>query len=153
MAKLESKDQAWKMQGAGMRLHVPAPEHRFHYLNERHAGTPRIESDGAQATITWAGFESDRMGKLDIEVKQSVRLEGAGVHFSYEIRNGSQAVIESYTYPRLKGLKPPAGDKNMRQVAWDYSGMGSSSLWPSFGNQVGYWGYDTPAPVAESGHR
>ncbi len=70
VAKLESKDQAWKMQGAGMRLHVPAPEHRFHYLTERHAGKPRIESDGTHATITWAGFESDRMGKLDIEVKE-----------------------------------------------------------------------------------
>ncbi len=33
IARLESKDQAWKMQGAGMRLHVPAPEHRFHYLD------------------------------------------------------------------------------------------------------------------------
>jgi len=151
IAKLESKDQAWKMQGAGMRLHVPAPEHRFHYLTERHAGKPRIESDSTHATITWTGFESDRMGKLDIEVKESVRLEGAGVHFSYEIRNGSQAVIESYTYPRLKGLKPPAGDKNMRQVAWSYSGMDSSNLWPTFGNQIGYWGYDTPGQLRNLG--
>src|ERR1039458_9930739 len=136
IAKLESKDQAWKMQGAGMRLHVPAPEHRFHYLTERHTGKPRIESDGTHATITWTGFESDRMGKLDIEVKETVRLDGAGVHFSYEIRNGSQAVIESYTYPRLKGLKPPAGDKNLRQVAWNYSGMSSPSIWPTFGSFV-----------------
>ncbi len=151
VAKLESKDQAWKMQGAGMRLHVPAPEHRFHYLTERHAGKPRIESDGVQATITWTGFESDRLGKLDIEVRQSIRLDGAGVHFSYEIRNGSQAVIESYTYPRLKGLKPPAGDKTMQQVARNYSGMGSSSLWPTFGNQIGYWGYDTPGQLHNLG--
>ena len=151
VARLESKDQAWKMQGAGMRLHVPAPEHRFHYLTERHAGRPRMEPDGAHATMTWSGFESERMGKLDIEVKETVRLEGAGVHFSYEIRNGSQAVIESYTYPRLKGLKPPAGDKHMRQAAWSYSGMGSSSLWPTFGSQVGYWGYDTPAQLRNLG--
>ncbi len=149
--RLESKDQAWKMQGAGMRLHVPAPDHRFHFLTERHAGKPRIESDGTQATMTWTGFESDRMGKLDIEVAETVRLEGSGVHFSYEIRNGSPAVIESYTYPRLKGLKPPAGDKHMRQAAWSYSGMGSSSLWPSFGSQVGYWGYDTPAQLRNLG--
>ncbi len=151
VAKLESKDQAWKMQGAGMRLHVPAPEHRLHYLTERHSGKPRIESDGTRATITWNGFESDRLGKLDIEVKQSIRLEGAGVHFSYEIRNGGQAVIESYTYPRLKGLKPPVGEKNMRQVAANYSGMGSSSLWPTFGNQIGYWGYDTPGQLRNLG--
>jgi hypothetical protein len=149
--KLESKDQAWKLQGAGMRLHVPAPEHRFHYLTERHAARPKIESDGKQATIAWSGFESDRLGKLDIEVKESIRLEGAGVHFSYEIRNGSQAVIESYTYPRLKGLKPPSGDKNMRHAAWGYSGMSSASLWPIFGNQVGYYGYDTPAQLRNLG--
>jgi hypothetical protein len=151
VAKLESKDQAWKMQGAGMRLHVPAPEHRFHYLTERHAEKPRIESDSAHAAMTWTGFESDRLGKLDLEVRESVRLEGAGVHFSYEIRNGSQAVIESYTYPRLKGLKPPAGEKHMRQVAWNYGGMGSASLWPTFGSQVGYWGYDTPAQLRNLG--
>jgi len=152
ISKVESKDQAWKMQGAGLRLHVPAPEHRFHYLSERHSKKPRIESDGTHATVIWSGFESDRMGKLDIEVKEVVRLEGAAVHFSYEIRNGSQAVIESYTYPRLVGLKPPAGDKTLRQVGWNYSGMGSSSLWPTFGNQVGGYGYDTPAQLRNFGN-
>jgi hypothetical protein len=149
--KLESRDQSWKMQGAGMRLHVPAPEHRFHYLNESHAAKPRIDSDGRRATITWLGFSSDRMGKLDIEVQETIQLEGAGVHFSYEIRNGSEAVIESYSYPRLKGLKPPAGDKRMRQGTWSYSGMSSAGLWPTFGNQVGYYGYDTPAQLRNLG--
>ena len=149
--KLESRDQAWKLQGGGLRLHVPAPEHRFHYLTERNAGKPRVESDSTHATIAWAGFESDRMGKLEIEVRESVQLVGPGVHFSYEIRNGSRAVIESYTYPRLKGLKPPSGDKRMRQAAWNYSGMGSTSLWPFFGNEVGYYGYDTPAQLRNLG--
>ncbi|MGD0729724.1 MAG: DUF6259 domain-containing protein [Terracidiphilus sp.] len=149
--RLESKDQAWKMRGAGMRLHVPAPEHRFHYLTEHSTAKPRIESDGAHATITWSGFDSPRMGKLDIEVTETVRLEGAGVHFSYEVRNGSQATIESYSYPRLKGLRPPSDDKKMRQVSWSYSGMGSRSLWPGFGNEVGYYGYDTPAQLRNLG--
>ena len=149
--RIESKDGAWRLQGAGMRLHVPAPDHRFHYLDQNHAAKPRIEPDGKQATITWAGFNSDRMGRLDIDVKQSIKLVGAGVHFSYEIRNGSPAVIESYTYPRLAGLRPPAADKTLRQVAWNYSGMGSNSLWPQFGNEVGYFGYDTPAQLRHLG--
>ena len=105
----------------------------------------------SKALVTWAGFESDRMGKLDIEVKQSIQLIGNSVHFRYEIRNGSQATIESYTYPRLKGLRPPSGEKQMRQVAWNYSGMSSTDLWPSFGNQVGYYGYDTPAQLRPLG--
>ncbi len=151
VARLESKDGAWKMEGAGMRLHVPAPEHRFHFLTEAHTGSPRIESHGDRATITWNGFTSARMGKLDIEVHQTVSLAGAGVHFSYAIRNGSRATIESYTYPRLKGLKPPGGDANMRQAGWNYSGMSSQSLWPTFGNYVGYWGYDTPAQLRDLG--
>lgn len=149
--RLESKDQAWKLRGAGMRLHVPAPEHRFHFLTERQAGKPHIESDGKQATITWVGFESGRMGKLNIEVRESVRLDGAGAHFGCEIHNNSQAVIESYTYPRLTGLKPPNGDKHMQQAAWSYSGMYSANLWPSFGNEVGYYGYDTPAQLRNLG--
>ena len=89
--RLESIDQVWKLDGAGMRLQVPAPEHRFHYLTEHHAGKPRIESDDKRAIITWAGFESQRMGKLDIGVKETIRLQDAGAHFSYEIHNGSQA--------------------------------------------------------------
>ena len=149
--RLQSKDGAWRLQGAGMRLHVPAPDHRFHYLNETHAAKPRIESDVAQATITWSGFLSDRMGKLDIEVQQTIRLEAAAVHFSYVIRNGSPAVIESYTYPRLTGLKPTAGEKSLRQAAWSYSAMGSAPLWPQFGNEVGYFGYDTPAQLRNLG--
>jgi hypothetical protein len=149
--KLESKDQAWKLRGGGLRLHVPAPDHRFHYLTEHHGSTPRIESDSSHATIAWKGFESDRMGHLDIDLTQSIRLEGAAVHFSYEIRNGGPAVIESYTYPRLRGLKPPGDDKSLRQVAWNYSGMSATSLWPSFGNEVGYYGYDTPAQLRNLG--
>ena len=81
VTKLESKDQVWNLEGAGMRLHVPAPEHRFHYLTERHAGRPQIESDDKQAIITWTGFESQRMGKLDIEVKETVRLRRRGRSF------------------------------------------------------------------------
>src|SRR5215469_1957259 len=108
--RVESKDHAWQMRGGGMRLHVPAPDHRFHYLSEHHAAKPHIDSDGTRATITWSGFESDRMGKLDIEVKETIRLTGNAAQFSYEIRNGSPAVIESYTYPRLVGLKPPIGE-------------------------------------------
>ncbi len=149
--RLESKQHGWKLRGGGLRLHVPAPDHRFHYLNEHHAGKPHIQSGGTHATIAWIGFESDRMGRLDIAVTQSIRLEGAAVHFSYEIRNGSPAVIESYTYPRLTGIKPPVEDRNLRQTAWGYSGMSSNSLWPSFGNEVGYYGYDTPAQLRNLG--
>jgi Domain of unknown function (DUF6259) len=151
VVSLETKDGAWKMQGAGMRLHVPAPDHRFHFLTEAHTGKPQIDADSEQATITWRGFESARMGKLDIEVKETVKVAGGGVRCNYEIRNRSGAVIESYTYPRLKGIKPPSGDDRMRQSGWGYSGMNSMSLWPTFGNSVGYWGYDTPAQLRDLG--
>src|SRR5579863_2954305 len=151
IASLESRDQGWKLQGAGLRLHVPAPDHRFHYLTEHHAAAPRVESDANRATITWAGFTSDRMGKLDIEVRESIRLEGPALQFSYEIYNSSPAVIESYTYPRLANLKPAPDDQRLRQAAWSYSGMSSVSLWPVFGNEVGYYGYDTPAQLRHLG--
>jgi hypothetical protein len=151
IASIESRDGAWKLLGAGMRLHVPAPEHRFHYLTERQSARPQIDSKNDRATITWNGFTSDRMGKLDIEVRQSLQLEPSAVHFSYAIHNGGPAVIESYTYPRLKGLKPPPGDRHMSQCAWNYSGMSSVDLWPRFGNEVGYYGYDTPAQLRQLG--
>src|ERR1700722_19772016 len=93
ITSLESREQGWMLRGAGLRLHVPAPEHRFHYLSEHHAESPHIEVEGNHAAIAWEGFNSERMGKLDIEVKQSIRLEGAAIHFGYEIRNGSDAVI------------------------------------------------------------
>jgi hypothetical protein len=50
--RLGSSDQVWELDGAGMRLHVPAPDHRFHYLTERHVARPRIESDDRRAVIT-----------------------------------------------------------------------------------------------------
>ncbi len=151
VTSLASRDRAWKMQGAGLRLHVPAPEHRFHYLSEKETGKPHIDADEREAAITWSGFHSERMGELDIQVKQRVRLDGNAVSFSYEIRNGSAAVIESYTYPRLKGLRPPLDEKHLRQAAWSYSGMSSIGLWPNFGNEVGYYGYDTPAQLRHLG--
>lgn len=149
--KLECKDGTWSMQGAGMRLHVPAPEHRFHFLTENNFGQPKIAVDERQATVTWNGFKSPRMGQLDIKVKQSIRLIGPRVEFSYEIRNGSTATIESYTYPRLKGLLPPKGDRIMNEVTWGYSSMNTFRLWPNFDNNVGYYGYDFPAHLRELG--
>ena len=56
VAKIESRDQSWKLEGAGLRLHVPAPEHRFHYLTERHASKPQIESDGNLAALSPSRF-------------------------------------------------------------------------------------------------
>ena len=130
---------------------MPAPDHRFHYLSERSTSKPLIEADDKQALITWAGFESDRMGKLDIEVKQSIQLVGNSVHFRYEIRNGSQATIESYTYPRLKGLRPPSGEKEMRQVAWNYRGMSSTDLWPTSEIKSATTGMTPPAQLRPLG--
>ena len=47
--ELATKDGAWKLQGAGLRLHVPAPDHRFHYLSERSTNKPLIEADDKQS--------------------------------------------------------------------------------------------------------
>ena len=149
--RFESKHHGWTLKGAGMRLHVPAPNHRYHFLNEKSTGRPVIESNGNDLAITWHGFQSERLGLLDIEIKQSIRLEKAGVHFNYNIRNGSGHEIESYTFPRLAGLFPPGGDKSLQQAAWGYSGMHSSSMWPTFSNEVGYWGSDTPAQLRTLG--
>lgn len=151
LTRLESKDGAWKMQGGGMRLHVPTPENRFRFLTQQHSARPHIEADATHALISWNGFESAQTGKLDIQVTQTVRLAGPRVEFSYQIRNGSSAVIESYTYPRLQGLRPPAGDASMSQRAWGYSSMVSSRLWPNFDNNVGYYGFDYPAQLRELG--
>lgn len=148
---LENRTQGWKFRGAGLRLHVPATDHRFHYLSEKQASAPRIDAGNDHVSITWVGFTSERMGKLDIEVRQSIRLDGPAIQFSYEIYNSSPAVIESYAYPRLIGLKPPSGESHLRQSAWSYSGMSSISLWPVFGNEVGYYGYDTPAQLRHLG--
>ena len=142
---LESKDGAWKMRGGGMRLHVPAPQHRFNFVTESNAGRPAIDQQDSLATITWRGFENDRLGNLEIEVKQTIRLVGARIEFSYQIHNNSSAVIESYTYPRLRGLRPPAGEHHMNQLSWGYSSMDAVRIWPDFQNRVGYYGFDFPA--------
>ncbi len=77
IAKLESKDQAWKMQGAGMRLHVPAPEHRFHYLTERQpasrglsrtARTRRSRGPALKAT-GWASSISKSRRRSDLRAR------------------------------------------------------------------------------------
>ena len=134
-----------------MRLHVPAPEHRYNFVTESNTGRPVIDSGGNQVTITWSKFENGRWGKLDIEVKESIRLSGTGVEFSYEIHNHSKAVIESYTYPRLRNLRPPAGEDHMNHLSWDYSSMDSMSMWPIFQNRVGYYGFDFPAQLCNLG--
>jgi hypothetical protein len=149
--RIESKDGAWRMRGGGMRLHVPAPQHRFNFVTESNTGRPAIDLNDNQVTIRWRGFDNERLGKLDIEVKEAIRLDEKRVEFSYEINNNSHAVIESYTYPRLKGLRPPAGERQMNQLSWGYTSMDRASLWPDFQNHVGYYGFDYPAQLRDLG--
>lgn len=149
--RIESKDGAWKLRGGGMRLHVPAPERRYNFVTEKDASRPAIDLEDDQAAITWREFENKRLGKLDIEVKEWVRLTGKRVEFRYEIRNHSHAVIESYTYPRLRSLRPPAGEHHMNQLSWGYSSMDSVRMWPEFQNRVGYYGFDYPAQLRDVG--
>ena len=78
-------------------------------------------------------------------------MKDRAVQFNYKIRNGSRYPLESYTYPRLSGLRPPKGNSSLRQVAGLYSGMASNDLWPRFGSEVGYWGSDYPAQLRHLG--
>jgi hypothetical protein len=149
---LQTKDGAWNLQGNGLRLHVPAPEHRLNYLTERNAPSPTIVSTTPNSvTITWLSFTSDRLGKLDIQLIQTIQLHGPAIHFAYTIHNATPYTIESYTYPRLTGLKTPAPDTALHSLSWNYSSLSSSPLYPNFSNHVGYFGYDLPAQLRNLG--
>ena len=147
------KQSGWRVRGqrdaAALRLHVPLPERRAHFLTEADAKRVRVEpsADGTAVRLTWSAFESPIAGALPITVAATARLVAAGLEFVVETDNPSAHPVESIAYPILPHVPAPPEAQKLELWGMDYSQANRASLWPDFTANAGYWGVDYPTFV------
>lgn len=88
------------------RLLVPLESWRGHYIWGKHQPLTDAEVDDHTCRLIWRGLQSTQ-GHFDIEVTQTIRLEGDDVTFGMEVENRSSHTVEEVFNFALGGMANP----------------------------------------------
>jgi len=158
LCELQNKVTKWKIQGGlnseAFRLHVPLPDRSNHFVSGggNKLDHVTVSPDGTTAEFVWKGLNSPHAGILDIGLTCRVRLTKSGFETESEIDNLSPYPVDSLSFPILSDMSLPPGSATLQQQQpRDYSGgLTVSPLLPDFKNDIGYWGEDFPATIANN---
>jgi len=158
LCEFENKATKWKVQGSlnseAFRLQVPLPDRSNHFVTADGNKLARITvaQDGQSAELFWHGLNSPHAGFLDIDLTCKVRLTKTGMETESAIDNMCPYPVDALSFPILSDMSIPPGSTKLReQQPRDYSGsITETSLLPDFKNDIGYWGEDYPATIANN---
>jgi hypothetical protein len=103
-----------------------------------------------QVRMQWQDLASEHGGILPITLTAVVTLESGVLTFDATLKNDSDLSVETIDYPYFGDLNPPTPDSHMRAEHMWVGNLASSELYPSFGNEKGYWGVRFPTKTIES---
>ena len=156
LCELENKATKWKIQGGlkpeAFRLHVPLPDRSDHFItaegNKLTGGT--VAPDGGSLEFVWRGLNSPHAGHLDIDLTCKVRLTKLGLEAECAVDNRSAFPVQAVSFPIISDMSIPPGNATLHEeTPRDYSGgLSVTPLLPEFKNELGYWGEDFPATIA-----
>lgn len=155
---LENKVTKWKIQGGlnseAFRLHVPLPERSNHFVTAEgnKLTRARVTPDGESAEFFWRGLNSPHAGFLDIGLTCKVRLTKTGLQAECVIDNMSPFPVQALSFPIISDMSIPPNSATLHeQTPRGYAGgLEANPLLPEFKNDVGYWGEDFPAQIANN---
>jgi hypothetical protein len=158
LCELQNRATKWKIQGGlnseAFRLQVPLPERSHHFVTAEGNKLTRITvaANGQSVELFWHGLNSPHAGFLDIGLTCKVRLTKTGLETESVIDNMSPYPVDALSFPILSDISVPPGSATLReQQPRDYSGgLTATPLLPDFKNEIGYWGEDYPATVANN---
>ncbi|HEX4211759.1 MAG TPA: hypothetical protein VIA06_00355, partial [Candidatus Dormibacteraeota bacterium] len=138
--------------GFSFELLLPLPGRRMNPARGEEQDPPRVElaEGGAELTMTWPRLRSHHGGSHEVEVRERVRLQAARAVFELEIVNRSELTIESVLFPYLADVRPPQEARAFSAFSMSYSTAQEWPLWPTYRNQCGYWGVDSPTQYGGS---
>lgn len=135
--------------GAGLsfQLLLPLPDRRNNPVRGEEQDQPEVElaDDGSELTMTWPRVRSLHGGRHDVLVRERVRLCGPRAIFELELENHSELTVESVHFPYLADVRPPQDATRFVAFSLNYSTAQEWPLWPTYRNQCGYWGVDSPS--------
>ena len=158
LVRVESKSPRWNIErrpelGASFRLLVPMAERRDNFVlgEKQHASKVEKVSEH-EIRIRWNNLISEHGGVLPITLTTTVGMTNATLVFSAIVENDSPHVIETLDFPRFGDLNPPSRISTMQARTMWYGNLESHEVYPSFGNEKGYWGVNFPTKALGS-HR
>ncbi|MDG7001576.1 MAG: hypothetical protein JRN15_20965, partial [Nitrososphaerota archaeon] len=106
-------------------------------------------TDGSKIEFMWNQVRSEHGGVLNIEVITRVALGDDGLTFSMYISNQSAYVLESAVYPIIGDMKRPRSG-TLQRANSIYDHLELSTLYPTFANELGYWGVPYPTQLVNT---
>lgn len=152
---LESKKTGWTIErrpelGLSWRLLVPVNDELRNNPVYGEKQTPdSIELMEDRIRFVWKGVESERAGRLDIDVELEVRVEGEQAVWYMTVHNHSPYIVESVYSPYLGDLTHPEGDEWFKTFLYSYSSAQEWNIWPRFSQHEGTYGVDFPTQVGK----
>ena len=154
LTALTAKDTNWQILnrpelGLSWRLMVPLGEELRNndVLGEKQKLTSaKVDKD--QVTFVWDNPVSERGGLIDCTITLTVRAEGRQAVYDIAIDNRSAYTIENVYCPYLGDLQHPPGDEGFKRLSYNYATTTEQSIWPTFANNVGYYGADYPTMMS-----
>ena len=148
---LASKATGWQIQnrpelGLSFNLMAPTPAKRTNYVRGKDQALKsyQMSDDGKSLEFQWENLNSEFAGRLDIKLRGIVKATDQGLLFTMEVVNQSQYVVECLSYPAIGDLAQPSAGEKMENYLLAYAGIAKINLLPSFSNQKGYWGVESP---------
>ena len=77
-------------------------------------------------------------------LKGTVSLNGPEVTFEMEIDNHGGWTVTSVDWPIIGSLSVPSGSPSMEHLTASYGSWITTSLWPAFDDERGYYGTNYP---------
>lgn len=156
LTRLESKSPRWVIErraalGASFRLLAPLPGRRDNFVlgkDQRAAQVTKISDQALR--IEWENLVSQHGGVLPIELTTSITLTNGELVFSGTLKNDSPLMVETLDYPCFGDLNPPDRTAVMHARTMWYGNLESREIYPSFGNERGYWGVNFPTKAVGS---
>ena len=138
--------------GISFRLHAPLPDRRDNFvLGQKQRAAEVKKLSDHQVRIQWRNPISEHGGVLPMTLTATVTLKGGALTFDATIENHSPLMVETIDYPYLGDLNPPTQSTPLQASRPDYGDLRSTSLYPDFSNDKGYWGVDFPTKAIGTG--
>ena len=109
-----------------------------------------VGPDGRSATFTWDNVVSEHAGTVPIKVTLKVEMTRRQAVFSTTIENLSRGVVENVYVPYLGDVRRPDGAAWLRTFLYSYATAQEWSLWPTYDNHHGYYGFDFPVQASSA---
>lgn len=154
--RMERKSTHWLIErraelGVSFRLHVPMADRRYNFVLGQKQHALKVEKISAnEVCLQWKNLISENGGVLPITLTATVTLKDGQLIFLAEVENDSQLTIETIDYPYFGDFNSPSRNEGMDVRTMWYAYLGSSQIYPNFGNEKGYWGVFVPTKTFES---